>query len=111
MPADRGLQCCSAVRSTSEPLPVPAHSPLGRYISHVYHAPCIRLFSANVAKDDKAMCLSCCGSILRGDVAALYAAVCELFEMYLLHTLRAFADMPIASIVSPTESQVTAHMS
>ena len=28
--------------------------------------------------------------------------------MYLLHTLRAFADMPIASIVSPTESQVSA---
>ena len=41
-------------------------------------------------------------------MAALYAAVCELFEMYLLHTLRAFADMPIASIVSPTESQVSA---
>ena len=47
-----------------------------------------------------------CCSILSGDIAALYAAVCELFEMYLLHTLRAFADVPIISIVSPTESQV-----
>ena len=43
---------------------------------------------------------------MSGDIATLYAAVCELFEMSLLHTLRAFADMPIASIVSPTESQV-----
>ena len=54
---------------------------------------------------------ACCDSILRGDVAALYAAVCELFEMYLLHTLRAFADMPIARIVSPTEAQVSALVS
>jgi hypothetical protein len=49
---------------------------------------------------------TCCRSILREDVAVLYTAVCELFEMYMLHTLRAFADMPIVSIVSPTESQV-----
>ena len=41
-------------------------------------------------------------------MGALYCAICEVFEMYLLHTLRAFADMPIAHIVSPTAAATQA---
>lgn len=43
-------------------------------------------------------------------MGTLYAAICELFEMYLLHTLRAFADMPIADIVSPTATATQARI-
>lgn len=46
--------------------------------------------------------------ILQANVGSLYAAICELFEMYFLHTLRAFADMQIADIVSPTASSTQA---
>lgn len=41
-------------------------------------------------------------------MGALYCAICEVFEMYLLHTLRAFADMQIADIVSPTAAATQA---
>ena len=41
--------------------------------------------------------------VLRSDAGRVYTAICELFEMYLLHTFRTFADISIGDMLTAVD--------